>query len=127
MTGKIGQILIAEDDESNFLYLELVLQQAGFNTLRGCNGQEAVLLCLKEPDIRLVIMDGNMPVMDGYEATLKIRRNNPALPIIFFSAYANKENIDRAYLCGCNSFLAKPARRESLISEIKRFINQTDS
>jgi len=81
-------VLITEDEEVNFYYLKTLLQRAEAKVLRAKNGQEAVeIISEYEGGIDLILMDLNMPVMDGYEAMRIIKSRHPVIPIIAQTAY----------------------------------------
>jgi PAS domain S-box-containing protein len=114
-------ILIAEDEDSNFMLLEHVLADQNFIILRANNGAEAVEIC-KTTEIDLVLMDIKMPVLDGYEATKLIRVFNSNLPIIALTAYSTKYDKVNAIESGCNDHIGKPFRRATLINKISEFL-----
>ncbi len=115
-------ILIAEDDETSFMFLEEVLQEQNFKIIRACNGKEAVDICKKNPDISLVLMDLKMPEMDGHSATKKIREFNKEVPIIAQTAYVQKEEGKKALESGCNAFIEKPIKAKILKDNMKRLL-----
>jgi PAS domain S-box-containing protein len=117
-TIKTPTILIAEDEESNFWYIEAALENQNFKLLHAENGKEAVNM-FQNNDVDLILMDFNMPIMNGVEATVEIRKTNQKIPIIALTAYAMAEDKDRAYAVGCNDFLAKPINRNLLLETIK--------
>jgi CheY-like chemotaxis protein/anti-sigma regulatory factor (Ser/Thr protein kinase) len=112
-------ILIAEDDDHNYLYIETLLSK-DYKTLRACNGQEAVDLCKKHPDINLVLMDIKMPVMNGIEATLIIKHFRNDLPIIAVTAYAQSGDEFKIKEAGCDHYLSKPINKTELFSLIQK-------
>ncbi|MDY8137329.1 response regulator [Aquimarina sp. 2201CG5-10] len=104
-------ILIAEDGEVNFLFLKMILIKMtnyDFIIHRAKNGKEAVDLCQENNNIDLVLMDIKMPIMDGYDATAKIKKIRPDLPIIAQTAYSTEEDIQKALAAGCDDFVSKP-------------------
>lgn len=115
-------ILIAEDEDSNIMYIERVLKMLGYRYLHAINGKEAVELCRQNPDISLVLMDIKMPVMNGLEATKLIREFNPKLPIIATTAYKQIGLEWRFLASGFSGYLGKPILKEDLEIFIKRFI-----
>ena len=115
---KSRTLLIAEDEDSNFMLLGELLSDMGINIIRAVNGTEAVELCRLNPHIDLVLMDIKMPEMDGYEATIQIRKFKPDLPIIVQTAYSNEADKNKAFACGCSDFMSKPLKRELLLSKI---------
>ena len=113
-------VLVAEDEESNFELVRIVLQKR-YNLLRAHNGIEAVTINEDEkPD--LILMDIRMPEMNGLDATRIIKEVNQKTPIIALSAYAFEENVREAKAAGCDDFLAKPFKVEDLIEIIHRYI-----
>ena len=115
-------ILVAEDEESNFELVRIVLQKR-YNLVRAHNGIEAVMMNEEEkPD--LILMDIRMPGMSGLDATRIIKEVNPETPIIALSAFAFDENIREAKNAGCDEFLPKPFKVEDLIEAIKRYIGE---
>ena len=115
-------ILVAEDEESNFELVRIVLQKR-YRLLRAHNGIEAVTMNEEEhPD--LILMDIRMPEMNGLDATRIIKEVTHNTPVIALSAYAFDENIREAKAAGCDDFMAKPFRVEDLIEICARYINR---
>jgi CheY-like chemotaxis protein len=117
-------LLIAEDEDSNFILLEALLSESGITILRATNGTEAVSLCKLNPEIDLVLMDIKMPEMDGYEATRQIKKIRPDLPVIAQTAYTTNSNKKKAFECGCSDFISKPFKKEPLISKIREQLRE---
>lgn len=114
-------ILVAEDEDSNYELVKIVLQKR-FRLLRAHNGIEAVNLNEDEhPD--LILMDIRMPEMNGLDATRIIKEINHDTPVIALSAYAFEENIREAKMAGCDEFMAKPFRVENLIEMVKKYLD----
>lgn len=104
------RILVAEDADSNFLLVMLLLKKE-FDVIRAVNGEEAVRLCAEvHPDA--VLMDIQLPVMDGLQAARKIRETDPAVPIVAVTAYAYDRQ--KAIDAGCNDYLSKPLTGDRL-------------
>ena len=115
-------ILVAEDEESNFELVRIVLQKR-YRLLRAHNGIEAVTINEDEhPD--LILMDIRMPEMNGLDATRIIKEVNHSTPIIALSAYAFEENILEAKAAGCDEFMAKPFKVEDLIEICAKYIDK---
>ena len=115
-------VLVAEDEESNYELVRIVLQKR-YNLIRAHNGIEAVTFNEDEkPD--LILMDIRMPEMNGLDATRIIKEVNRNTPVIALSAFAFEENIKEAKAAGCDDFLAKPFRVEDLIEIVKRYIGE---
>ena len=111
-------VLVAEDEQYNFVFLREILSEMNVNIIRANNGLHAVKLCEEHPEIDLVLMDIRMPVMDGYEASQKIKEFRPDLPIIAQTAYAMESDKKKALNAGCDDYVAKPIRKSSLITKI---------
>ncbi|SDC00225.1 PAS domain S-box protein [Williamwhitmania taraxaci] len=120
LSGKI--ILIAEDEENNFLYLQEILQPTEVTVIRAKNGEEAVRLAQTKPTPNLILMDIKMPILDGFEATMKIRSTNASIPIIAQTAYATPSDRNKAINAGCNGFLAKPISSQLLLQIVCDYI-----
>lgn len=113
-------ILVAEDEESNYELVRIVLQKR-YRLLRAHNGIEAVTINEEEhPD--LILMDIRMPEMNGLDATRIIKEVNHNTPVIALSAYAFEENINEAKAAGCDEFMAKPFKVEDLIEICAKYI-----
>lgn len=115
------KILIAEDSEPIQRLLEIYVKQKGWDCCLVGDGAKAVAeAALHNYD--LIIMDINMPVMNGIEATRNIRRNDPNIPIIALTAYDEEDIKESSFNAGVNYFLAKPCRREELFSIVSKFL-----
>lgn len=101
-------ILVAEDEDFNFMLLEQILSGLNITLIRVMNGAEAVVMCKSNPDIDMVIMDVKMPVMDGYEATRLIKEVCPELPVMIQTAYSRESDKIKAFECGCDEYISKP-------------------
>ena len=115
-------ILVVDDDTISRLLLKGVLSGQNVRVLLAENGREAVEKVEKEPDIGIVLMDMKMPVMNGYEATVKIKEIRPDLPVIAQTAFADPGEKEAAKDAGCEEVLSKPINPEELLAEIKRHI-----
>ena len=114
-------IIIAEDEDSNYRYLEMIINKTKANILWAKDGIEAISLCKQhKPD--LILMDIKMPNMDGLEATREIKKTHPEIPIIAQTAFA-MENDERMSLeAGCNSYLSKPIKANKLLEVLSTFL-----
>lgn len=117
------KVLIVEDDETNLIYLQLVLKDLNIELLKAVNGQAAVETFEQNQDIVLILMDIRLPGMDGYEATSMIRKMNKDVVIIAQTAYAFSSDKDKAIESGCNDYVSKPIRREELLKKINHYLN----
>jgi len=118
-------ILIVEDEEINFLYLETLLVEnlkINCEIVHAKNGKESIAICKINPKIDIVLMDLKMPIMNGFEATKQLKKLYPNLPIIAQTAYSSKEDQAKAFTAGCNDFISKPITKEMLHTTIKKYI-----
>ncbi|MGG7036834.1 MAG: ATP-binding protein [Flavobacterium sp.] len=116
-------VLIAEDDNINFLLFQKMMQNKNYEIIRAVTGEEAVEACLSNPNIEIVLMDIKMPIMDGYEAVAKIRPVKPELPIIAQTAYSTSEDKMRIAAAGFTDCIVKPLNREKLFELIAKYLN----
>jgi signal transduction histidine kinase len=116
-------ILIAEDDDTNFFYLNaLITRETAAKVLRAANGREAIEVYKENPGINLILMDMKMPEIDGFEATRQIKQLNPKVPVIAITAYAMSGDEDRIIAAGCDGYISKPINKRSLLDKMKEFI-----
>jgi CheY-like chemotaxis protein len=113
-------LLIAEDEDSNFILLTEMLAEENLVIIRAETGLEAVNIAKTNPDISIILMDIKMPEMDGLEATRQIKAFKPDLPIVAQTAYSFPEEKNQAFMAGCDMFLPKPIRKEELIYSISQ-------
>jgi len=118
------KILIAEDDIASYLHLSILLKELTRELLHVTSGKEAIDECRDNPDIDLVMMDIKMPVMNGFEATRKIREFNQSVPIIAQTAYALVGDKEKALEAGCDDYLSKPIIAEELLEKLSVLINR---
>lgn len=116
---------MVEDNPVNQLVAKGMLSKLGCDVVVAAHGGEA-LTQLEQRTFDLVLMDCNMPVMDGYEATRQIRHRGrwPKLPIVALTANAMPEERERCRSAGMNDYLAKPFRREELAALIDTWVPQ---
>lgn len=112
-------ILIAEDDEANYEYMSIFLDEYAKEIILATNGKEAVEQYKIHPEISLVIMDIKMPVMDGLEATRQIKAINKEVPILAVTAFAMKGDEQKVFDAGCDDYLPKPITGEKLLAKIR--------
>ena len=119
------RILLAEDSEDNLVLVDSYLRDSGYRLEIVRNGEEA-LTRFKEGQFDLVLMDMQMPVMDGYRATELIRawereQSRAPAPILALTAYALGVDAERSTRAGCSAHLSKPIRRQDLLAAIRKF------
>ena len=117
--SKERTILIVDDDERNVLALSAVLKAKGFRLYTAVNGAEAINLIDEIPKIDLVLMDMMMPVMDGYQAIRKIRKNGGDIPIIALTAQVMKGDKERCIEVGADDYCSKPVNITDLMNKIQ--------
>jgi CheY-like chemotaxis protein len=116
--------LLVEDNPDNRLLIKAFLKKCPFEMDDAENGKQAVEK-FKSNKYDLVLMDMQMPVMDGYSATRLIREwekqnDKKEIPIIALTAYAMKEDKERTIEAGCSDYLAKPIKKEKLLEAIRK-------
>ncbi|MFN3968515.1 ATP-binding protein [Flavobacterium sp.] len=117
-------ILIAEDDNINFLLFQKMMQNKNYQIIRAINGQEAVEICLNNPNIDLVLMDIKMPIMTGFEAIERIQPMRPTLPIIAQTAYSSSEDKAKIEEAGFTDYITKPLNRERLFDLLTTYLEE---
>jgi len=115
-------VLIAEDDESSSEYLKRILADEKYKVIIAADGEEAVSLYKNNPGIDIILMDIKMPVMNGYDATKKIRETDSLIPIIAQTAYAFQGDKAKALEAGCNDYISKPIRKKDLLKMIEKYV-----
>lgn len=115
-------ILVAEDDDINFFYLEETLKRQNIEVVRAKNGYEAVDFVQDNKKISLVLMDIKMPQLDGASATKIIRDFNKDIPIIAQTAYAMVSDKQALLSAGCNDYISKPIDRDKLGVMLKKYL-----
>ena len=118
--GKVKTILVAEDDEINFVYINILLKHKMIQVLHARDGLEALQMCSSHPDICAVLIDLKMPLMDGFEAAGKIKAIRADLPILAVTAYSGIEDKKRALDAGCDEFITKPIKKEMLFEKLAK-------
>ncbi|MFV0376638.1 MAG: response regulator [Mangrovibacterium sp.] len=116
------KILIVEDNDTSRYYYQTALEQFNATSLWAKNGMEALNMFKTEPGIELVIMDLNMPEMDGFEATRQLKIMNPVIPVIVQSAFILSGEESKSYEAGCDDFIAKPVRLRTLMNAIQKHL-----
>jgi len=118
------KILIAEDDEGSAALISIIVRRFGTEISNVKTGLEAVEACRINPDFDLILMDIQMPEMDGYEAIRLIRQFNKSVVIIAQTAFAMTGDREKALERGCNDYISKPIRKDKLIALIQKcFMN----
>jgi signal transduction histidine kinase/ActR/RegA family two-component response regulator len=128
--GALPCILMVEDNEINLRYLKLIMEKAGYKVVTARHGKEA-LQVLEYSEVDLVLMDLQMPIMDGLEATRKIRESERMklgacpLPVVALTAHGGADDRRRAMDAGMNAYFVKPIDPDALKLAVKSFIDQS--
>jgi len=116
-------ILVVEDQEDNRQILRDLLTSGGFDMIEAENGADAITVAeANRPD--LILMDIQLPILDGYEATRRIKANPElkSIPIIVVTSYALSGDEDKARRAGCDDYVAKPFSPRALLAKIKTYV-----
>lgn len=112
------KILIVEDDLSSRLYLNKILERAGVVIMNAGDGQEAVDAAINNPDIDIILMDIQLPVLDGYSALIKIREVSNDMVVIAQTAYGLLGDKEKILNAGFDDYIIKPILSQSLIDKL---------
>jgi CheY-like chemotaxis protein len=112
------KILIVEDDLSSRLYLNKILEKAGVIILNAGDGQEAVNIAFKNPDLDIILLDIQLPVLDGYSALIKIREFRKDVIIIAQTAYGLLGDKEKILNSGFNDYVIKPILAQNLLDKL---------
>ena len=118
------KILIADDDETSLIYLSTIIKDITNNVLVASSGIETVKICQSNSDINLVLMDIQMPEMNGYEATQQIRKFNKEVIIVAQTAFAMAGDRQKSIAVGCNDYISKPIKKGELVALIQKYFEK---
>lgn len=121
------RILVVEDQEDNRIILRRLLSNAGYDLIEAVNGEDGVALALStRPD--LILMDIQLPVMDGYEATRRIKSNAElkSIPVIAVTSYALSGDEAKTRAAGCDAYVAKPFSPRQLLAKVREYLPTED-
>ena len=116
------KILVVDDSETIRLEVIRTLGQAGFNVLEARDGAEGLATATKNPDLALVVLDVNMPVMNGLEMLERLRQNPTTadMPVLLMTTEAEDRLIERAKKAGAKGWIIKPFKAELLVAAVQR-------
>ena len=114
-------ILVAEDVPTNYMLIEAILSKTGVNLIWARDGQEAVDKCMENDQIDLILMDIQMPVMNGLEATMAIKKIRNHIPILAQTAFIYNYDEDKIREAGISKVLNKPISPEVLMFSIQEY------
>ncbi len=115
-------ILIVEDNESNFYLIKSILKATNANIIWALNGEDAVEQVRELSTIDLILMDIRMPGMNGYDATRMIKQEYPDIPVVAQTAYALRDDREKAIEAGCDDYISKPFSRTDLLDVVRKYI-----
>jgi len=119
------KILIVEDDVSSRLYLNKILEKTGASLLSACDGKEAIEIARANPDIDIILMDIQLPLIDGYGAAKVIRELRNNVVIIAQTAYSLLGDRERIISSGFDDYIVKPIFPQQLIEKLAKFSEKT--
>lgn len=121
-------ILIVEDQEDNRKILRDLLTSQGYTTLEATDGQTGIRLA-EEHRPALILMDIQLPGIDGYEATRRIKANQDLsdIPLIAVTSYALSGDAQKAFEAGCDAYIAKPYSPRQLLAKVQEFLDTDTS
>ena len=117
------KILVVEDNENNLYMMKFLLEHKGYHIVEAKDGIEGVnLAAIEKPD--LILMDLQLPLLDGYEATKQIKANKEIsnIPIIAVTSFAMIGDKEKTLKAGCNGYIEKPIDPETFILEMEKFL-----
>ena len=114
--------MIAEDDHSNYYFLFESLKDTGVEILWSKDGEETMEIFREHSDLDAVLMDINMPLINGYECTRRIKDERPGLAVIAQTAYAMSGEREISRKAGCDDYLSKPIKVSELLDTLSKFI-----
>jgi len=118
------KILIVEDDEASEMLISKIVEGFCIKPLKAGTGIKAVELCRNHPDINLILMDIQLPEMNGYEATRQIRRFNKEVIIIAQTAFGLSGDREKSIEAGCNAYIKKPIIKVELLALIQKYFKK---
>ncbi|OPX64103.1 MULTISPECIES: response regulator [unclassified Methanoregula] len=116
-------VLVIEDNEKNRYLMSFILRGAGYTVIEAVTGEEGVRTALRDhPD--LILMDIQLPGIDGYETTRQIRASpgGATIPVIALTSYAMTGDRERALAAGCTGYIEKPINPDTILDEIRKFV-----
>lgn len=116
-------ILVVEDVDTNKIFFDAALRRTNAKILWAKDGKEAITI-FKDNEIDLILMDLQLPIMDGYTATREIKKLNPSVPIIAQTAHVMSGEREKCMEAGCDDYLAKPIRLQILIDTLSKYLNK---
>ena len=120
------KILIVEDDKPSSQLISIGVRKFGKEIINVQTGTEAIEICRNHSDIDLILMDIQLPEMDGYEATRQIRQFNKEVVIIAQTAYALTGDMEKSIAAGCNDYISKPIKKDELMGLVQKYFKKQE-
>jgi two-component system sensor histidine kinase EvgS len=119
-------VLVVEDNAISFKLISAVLKQVKANVVHASNGRMAIEACSSNKHFDLVLMDVQMPEVDGLEATRRIKKIRPGLPVVATTANTYDENAEACREAGCDAFLTKPLQFRKMFELMQSFFDRQE-
>ena len=119
--------LVVEDVDNNFEYVNTLLMRTKAKVIRALEGNEAIEIFMQHPEIDIVLMDIQLPGMDGIEATREIKKIRPEIPVLGQTAYALKSDIELMQQSQLDDFVTKPVRPNDLLIFISKYVSSSNT
>jgi len=123
MEGLKGKILVIEDDPASYKLIEATLKSMHCNLIHAENGEEAIEYFNLNKDLHLVLLDIQLPGMNGFEILSQMRKVNTNLPIIAQTAYSMTEDRDKCLKAGCTEYISKPINIKKLRELVLKYVS----
>ena len=123
----MGKILIVEDNEANIYLISFILKRYGYSVIEARNGEEGIECAINE-STEMIIMDIDLPKIDGYETASRIRSletEGNRIPLIALTSYAMAGDKEKAIEAGCTGYMEKPINPDTFITEIEKYLNKS--
>ena len=118
------KILVVEDDEISEIYITTLVEKLSAVMLHAISGIEAIETCREHPDLDMILMDINIPELNGYDATRQIRKFNQEVVIVAQTAYGLEGDREKALAAGCNDYISKPINKDMLFAIMQRHLKR---
>lgn len=122
------RVLYIEDNEQNLYLVTFILEAKGYEVFQARSGEEGLRLA-KQCDPEIILLDIQLPEMDGYEIANRLRRN-PGLakiPLVAVTSYAMAGDRDKALASGCDGYIEKPINPETFVAQIEQYLREKDA
>ncbi len=118
------RLLLVDDDVRNIYAMSSLLENLGFDIEVALNGQQALEVVDKHAPVDLILMDMMMPVLDGYQATMALKKMQQAVPVIAVTAHAMRGDREKCLAAGADDYLPKPVARDDLVRMLQKWLTQ---